>query len=703
MHFENYGIYSDLVKNGTLTIYTKDLTDENIDQHFKWIINIFCDGIEKSEIQKLKLTVVFTDNISCNLFIVDYMYNLMFWSLATVANRPISSFFLFDCVNNAITKKYIKKYIDDKFVRPNITRIEFIKINQAIDRTIGKFRDLENFQMYLSNTVNLEDTIELMNKYPEFNETIHFDTTGIPMEDVKDEGMKATKKQIEIIKNSDHCLKDSFIAGEGINAKQYKEVAVNIGSKPNGLGGVFPHPIKGSFINGGLRDVEEIVVESSIGRIAQILQKQNVGQSGAFARSLGLNNQDSRIHPDPNYICDSKNFEEVFIENQDILDEYDMRYYRFNPKGMEYRINSCRDRNLIGQTILVRSPITCASAARGEGICYRCYGDLAYVNRDINIGQIASESLSSIYTQILLSAKHLLESAIVKMNWTPGFDNLFMVEYNQIKLKEDFNYRGYKIILDEIYEYDNEEDDSDMNYVTSFDVVYPNGEVVTMETSTGENQMDEIYIHEELMEYLDKIGMNDDGVYEIDLVKAKELSALFEIDIKNDELSKTMKAIKNIIDNKKSTRSYNRNSILAAFVRTNLSGGIKINSVHFEVLIMNQIRSADDILELPDWTLENEPCQILTLNEALTNNRSISVRLQASKIQRTLSHPSVRRLHIPSNMDLFYMEKPQQFMTDEYQRSTYQPISDQKPNIVKPFTFSSDSSYNNTISSTNKK
>ena len=35
-------------------------------------------------------------------------------------------------------------------------------------------------------------------------------------------------------------------------------------------------------------------------------------------------------------------------------------------------------------------------------------------------------------------------------------------------------------------------------------------------------------------------------------------------------------------------------------------------------LIMNQIRAADDILELPDWTHENEPCQILTLNESLT-------------------------------------------------------------------------------------
>ena len=94
---------------------------------------------------------------------------------------------------------------------------------------------------------------------------------------------------------------------------------------------------------------------------------------------------------------------------------YDMRFYRFNEKGIEYLLDAEKDQHLIGQTLLFRSPQTCASAARGNGICYRCYGNLAYANRNINIGQIAAEQLSSIYTQTLLSAKHLLESAIIKM------------------------------------------------------------------------------------------------------------------------------------------------------------------------------------------------------------------------------------------------------------------------------------------------
>jgi len=695
VYLENYGVYASLVENGEITVKTKELNNENIDQHFKWIINILYDGIERTEIQHLKVHVIFADNKKIDLFIIDYMYNLMFWSTIVSAGQEITSFYFFNSVTQPITKKNIKKYIDEKFIKINLKTMDFIKLNQSIDRSIGKFRDLENFQMYLANTVNLEDTIELMKISPEFNETIHFDPTGIPLEDVKDAGMKAANLQIDLIKKSNHCLKDAFIAGEGISPKQFKEVNVNIGTKPNGQGGVYPHAIKGSFINSGLRNVEEMVIESSIGRIAQILQKQNVGQSGSFARNLGLNNQDSKLHQDPNYSCDTKNYEIIEIENSDMLDEFNMRYYKLNPNGVLYLLDSERDTHLIGKTIYLRSPMTCASAARGQGICYKCYGDLAYVNRDINIGQIASELLSSIYTQILLSAKHLLESAIVKMHWTDGFFDLFSVDYNHVILKEDMNWKGFKMIIDDTYSDDDDDEDSDflgedyMNtYITSFKIVFPDGHELTISTySSSEPSSDNIYLHQDLLDYMDKVD-NGDGYYEFDMLKlSQNVDTLFIVDVKNNELSKTMKAIKNIIDNKKTTKSYNIHTILADFIKTNLSGNIKMNAVHFEVLLMNQIRSAEDILELPDWSNENEPYQLLTLSESLNNNRSISVRLQASKIARALTHPHNSRLRQPSNMDLFYMEQPQTFMTNEYVKSTYQPKMEYDKRVVKPLYF----------------
>ena len=47
------------LSNGYIDIDTHIFTDENIDDHFKWIINILSDGIEKLEIQRLKIHITF--------------------------------------------------------------------------------------------------------------------------------------------------------------------------------------------------------------------------------------------------------------------------------------------------------------------------------------------------------------------------------------------------------------------------------------------------------------------------------------------------------------------------------------------------------------------------------------------------------------------------------------------------------------------
>ena len=677
----NYRHLQPLFEQGYQVIYTKDINDSNIDEYFEDCIDILSDGIETPYVQGMKIQFVFTDGEAVTLSLMDSLFNFLMWPLITCTHREITSRYLY--FEEAITKSSIKKYIDQNFIKPNIKYLDILTLNQTIDRAIGKFRDLANFQMYLGNSMNLKDTIDLMNQYPEFNDAIHLDISNTLLEDVKERGMQAINTQIQYIKKSDHCLRDAFIAGEAVNAKQYKEVAANIGTKPDGLGSVFPVPIQGSFINGGLKTVEEVVEESSVGRIAQILKKKNVGDSGSFARKLGLNNQDSFLHKDPEYVCDSKNFQPVEIKNSDILDMFNMRYYRFYEDGPEYLLDSDKDRHLIGQTLYFRSPMTCASAARGEGICYRCYGDLAYVNRDINIGQMAAELLSAIYTQILLSAKHLLESAIVKLNWTPIFHKVFNVAFNLITLKEDMNYKGMKLIIDPDEIIDDESDDEDLDdptgesssgsYVTYVTVQLPDGTKEEVKTSDS----DQLFLHQDLISYLEDADINEDsGLYELDMNKMKDV-VLFNIDVRNNELSKTMNTIMHIIDNKAGTKSYNRKSILQAFIDNNLAGGIKLNSVHFEVLLMNQIRAKDDILRLPEWAHRNEDYQILTLREALKNNRSISIRLQANQGVKTLIHPDNRKISEPSIMDLYAMEKPQEYMSGQIPMSDYTLIDEQ--------------------------
>lgn len=682
-----YYFYEELCKTGNQIIKTKDINYSNINQYFDGLINIMKDGIETDEVQKMMVHIIFEDNVDIDLSIFDFIYNLMMWQLCTTVGEPIKSIHL--VFFEDITKRKIKEYIDNIFVDKYRKSMQFMDLNQTIDNVIGKFRDLRGFQEYLCNTLNFKDTIDLMNQYPEFNDTIHFDVTGIPLEDVKDRGMDAANKQIKYIKNSNHCLRDSFRTGEGISPKQYKEVAVNIGSKPDGQGSVFPHPIIHSFMNGGLQTPEELCIESSVGRVAQILQKTNVGESGAFARNLELNNQDTFLNPDPTYVCDTKNFEEVLIDSETKLNMYDLRYYRDNPNGVD-KLCSCKScKDLIGRKLYFRSPMTCASAARGQGICYKCYGDLAYANQEVNIGQIAAEALSSIYTQILLSAKHLLESLVVKLQWTNEFYNLFDITFNTIGLKPNGIYRGMKLIIDqEIMEEEEIDDLTSYNYyITSFIVQTMDGEQFKIHTSESDN----IYFVPEFYEYVEKYRskLEEDEQVELDMVDIldHDFPALFIMAVKNNELSRTMDKIKKIIDSKSEIEKYDKDSILKAFIETNISGNIKLNAVHFEVLLMNQIRAIDDDLEMPDWTVPNQKYQIFTLSKSLSNNRSITVRLESNKIPKILQNPQNRYISKPAMTDLFFMEQPQQYLSEEIVSDEYKRENDIESNVKQPISF----------------
>ena len=102
---------------------------------------------------------------------------------------------------------------------------------------------------------------------------------------------------------------------------------------------------------------------------------------------------------------------------------------------------------------------------------------------------------------------------------------------------------------------------------------------------------------------------------------------------------------------------------------------------------MNQIRYVDDELLKPHWDVPNEPYQILTLTKSLSNNPSITVRLESNKIQQALRNPQNRFIKQPSITDLFFMEQPQEYLDPDIISDEYKPKSDVENNIVQPITF----------------
>lgn len=678
LYRQNYGMYAGIFEGEHIKVQTKDINADTHNTHFMCVFNALVDAIESETIQNCFVTVEFDDGNDVDLTIIDYWFNLIMWKLIISTGESIQPKHIFWDEN--ITRKTIKRYIDKFFIEPYKDKIENYKMNNMIDDAIGLFRLVDRFSFYLFDTINLEDSIKLMKADPEFYQLMHVDLSGVPIEDVKNEGMKATSRAIEIMKNSkhilgyDHCLADSWRANEAINDRQYKEFSHNIGSKPNNEGGVFPEIINRSFLTGGVKDPMSLFIESYTGRLAQIMSKNNVGDSGHFARLLGLNSTDTIINSDPNYVCDSKNFEIITIKDKNALIKLKDRYYRLSPMGVEYIIHES-DEHLIGKKIYLRSPMTCASFSRGQGVCYRCYGKLAYTNADIVIGKYAAEALSSMLTQRLLSAKHLLEAKVVKLSWPEYFNDYFEIEGNAIKLSSDFNNtKGFVISIDpddimlvnDDGSYDDEEHGSSgltqsyNEYITEFNLITPNGEEIAIHTTEN----DRLYISEELNEIIRKSAEPVNGKV---IIKCDNLSDtfLFFVILQNNELSKAMERIMDIINKNSVTKSMDRHELLQAFLDAVIDGGLDIDSVHLETILANQIRAYDEILDLPDWSNTDEPYQILTLNQALIDNPSVSISLMYQKLSKALYNPLTFKKNKASFMDLFFMKQPQIYLSSD--------------------------------------
>lgn len=686
-----YSSYAELITNGYQNINTSMFTSIDIlDNHFFQILAIMQDGIETPQCQKSVLYVTFTDGETVKLSVFDYWFNLIFWGLPVAAGELLTSKYLWFTLD--IDQDSIANYINE-FLQDHCAMYSNIKLNNMIDDIMFRFQFIDKFSLFLYNTANNEDTLELMKQSKTFYDAIHCDLSSVDISEVKDTAQRYTNEGIkEIIKSHRHWAEPYFRSKQGINKKQFRELMFNIGTIPDDNGSVYSKIINGNFCNRGITNPVDYLIEARKSRRAQILGHQNVGISGAFARILGLNNIGETLHENPNYICRSKHFVEVDIKNEKVLDMYKNRYYRLSPNGVEKKISQqpLKDNiDLIGKHLYFRSPITCASRAHGKGICYRCYGGLAKTNADINIGTMASELLSSMLTQRLLSAKHLLESYVRQLKWCEYFPLFFELNFNTIRLKEDEDYKKFKFIIkqDDIFSDDDDEEASAEafqfdEYITSFTIVDPRGVEYEIKTADYDN----LYFTVEMDKIIRKKQPDADGVITIPLDDLKNKN-LFMITVINDGLSSTLEQIKHLINRESDVRSLKtKDAITQELVDTIIKGGLPIDAIHLEVLLANQCVSAESPLLRPEWEYPNATYRMITLNESLKDNPSVCVSLMYKDIKKLLFYPLTFVKSKANPMDLFYMISPQNYMGMEPVESNIVNDKEEIGGMIKPIT-----------------
>ena len=657
-NLQNYGPYVELVQNGRMTISNKEITQQTYQKHFDSITNIFRDGIELEEVQRMFITVHF-DVIDVDLYIFDYWFNLIMWQLHTSINKEIRPKDIF--FNKYIRGNNIKEYIDYKFLDQTRTSYPNMLLNNIIDDCLWNYSFVDEFADYLFNTINCEEFLDLWKKFPETFDIMNMKIDigqDIGFGDIMPMGQKATDILLDRIEQADHCLANFVRAAEGLSAKQFKEFAVHLGVKPDGVKGIIPYVLNTNFLMGGVNNPIDYTIESSVGRIAQMIVKNNVGDSGYFARILKLNNIDTVIHPDPHYDCCTKNYQQLLITSNDMLQYFENSYYKETPFGVE-KLLTIHDTHLKGRTIFLRTPMTCASHARGEGICYKCYGNLAYVNNDINAGIISAELMSAILTQMMLSAKHLLESKIMELTWCTDFIEYFQIDYNNIKVQDDLDTAKMKIRIDPADINMLSEAGGDLNeYINKFDLILADGRIIPIYTMDD----DDMFITVPLNEAIRQSAEAEDGYIILNLDKLEDES-LFVVKINNNELSRLLDTIRNLINKKATVEKHDRHSLLQTMIETLIEGKMYVMGVHISTILSNLIFDVDDALEKPDWTIPDQEYQIFTLNKAL-NHRPITVSLSYEKIDRMLYNPLTYRKHGPSFMDLFFQVQPQKMIND---------------------------------------
>jgi hypothetical protein len=395
---------------------------------------------------------------------------------------------------------------------------------------------------------------------------------------------------------------------------------------------------------------------------------------------------------DPGYDCGTRNFLEYYVEDETALKKIADRWYRIDPMGIEHRLGNVyrvvkENQDLIGKVIYLRSPIKCLSAAHGRGICRKCMGELYNIVPANNIGVYSVTTLTERLTQMMLSAKHLLEAKIDGVTFdtstmTPEeISKYILIDEGTIFINPNIpDMKKWHLVIKDgdiqeevLASLDDGDDDNDdfniedtMNYINVFYLKKQgSNEVITIKTSNVDN----LYLTDWLNDYIELKNLADNNE-DIDIpvsVLLEDLSPLFNVGIHNDDMSERLESVIKVIDLKANTDSYTAETFLKALSdRLNNIGLDHIMSVHLEIIIMNQIRDKDDIIEMPDWSIPNQQnYQILTLKKAVMTHPSITIAMQSENIARMLYNPLSFRKHKPSPYDLMYMVQPQKFIHND--------------------------------------
>lgn len=243
-----------------------------------------------------------------------------------------------------------------------------------------------------------------------FNEHANPDMTPEEIRDLKDD-IEARIKALDI-----PGISDLLKSGAGIKPDQLINMFFGLFMRvkaSESLSEIYPKFVPERWVD-GLRSRDSHFIETSIQRLAAILNSQTMKKAGVHNKVTSILAQDTEIVEED---CGSVNYVKYKVDDQKDLNSLEFKYRLEDGKLVETKTT---DTHLIGTTVLVRSPLKCACK---EGICATCFGANAHWNLTnddyrFDVGFVAARKLNASESQRVLSVKHTSTPKLVDVKFT---------------------------------------------------------------------------------------------------------------------------------------------------------------------------------------------------------------------------------------------------------------------------------------------
>lgn len=607
-----------------------------------------------------------------------FYYNDMKFHTLELRHFAINLFYWYPFVelhgiNHVMNEEFILKtedipHIDDK-INMVISElrdycVKNITINYNISQVLYNLRRISgDFSLIMGLNFDMKTIIDMYNNIPEFRDLMEtkIDEKMQPIEIEK----LLEEKQHDLINLltslPDNPLGIILRSGTGIKHKQLVEFLISKGLFPDLSGNTIPLPIKGSTVIGGLQTPADLYIDGNGARKSIIMSHKVMGRAGHFGkvltelcRTLSLSRRVSD--------CGTRHLVPYHVINRAFLMKLNGKYFTTTPND-SYTLrplNYNKDKDLIGKTIYVRSIATCAL---GDNMCCaKCFGLNANLNFDIadGVGAFSSEEASKVIEQNILSTKHLLTTKSEEIKFNAPFYRFFSITSDEINPiindTEETNIDDWVIIINKSDLRKNDEMDSD----EGFNTYICDGSFIVRNLSTGEEYKLQEENQKDIFLTDDSIQLMKKGKGQIYFKHMDDDTVLFIITIMNNELTKPLYELMNLINSdKKSTVDRNINDLSQKMLELFVESKIDASAASSEIIINRLIRCEDDVFERPNFASPRIPkYKIVTVAKALEKNKSPLVGLSYQFIKRQLlDDDTINKKTSTSYLDPFFKEK----------------------------------------------